>query len=330
LNAALFRKSCNASGTVTYLEFKKFWQSVYTTYFNDESIAYAILKQDNSNYLTKDDIFVAVNDVTFNHPGLEFLSSMPVFQTRYAETVVARVFYSKRQNSNSKMSLSEFKKSGFFDSLSSLERLEDVNATQDVFSYQHFYVIYCKFWELDRDHDMIIDLPCLQRYDHGSMTPAILKRVMQGCGKPLQKGSKSGVMTYEDFVWFILSAEDKRTPQAIEYWFRCLDLDGDGIISLYELSYFFEDQYERMLCSRISDAWKFEDFICSLVDLIKPKVPHHIKLQDLKNCRSSYLFFDMIFDLRKYDSYVRRIDPMFRELDDMFVDNGDGTRTKLE
>ena len=38
----------------------------------------------------------------------------------------------------------------------------------------------------------------------------------------------------------------------------------------------------------------------------------------------------MIFDLRKYDSHIRRIDPMFRELDDMYIDNHDGTRTKLE
>jgi serine/threonine-protein phosphatase 2A regulatory subunit B'' len=203
-------------------------------------------------------------DVTFNHPGLEFLGSMSVFQNRYIETVTSRLFYSKRQNWKSDFSLAEFKKSGFLECLKNLERVDDVNTTQDIFSYQHFYVIYCKFWELDRDHDMIIDLPCLMRYDGGSMTTAILKRVMEGCGKPLVKGRASKLMTYEDFIWFIMSAEDKRTPQAIEYWFRCLDIDGDGVISLYELSHFYEDQYDRMLCSRISDVWKFDDFVCSL------------------------------------------------------------------
>lgn len=25
------------------------------------------------------------------------------------------------------------------------------------FSYEHFYVIYCKFWELDKDHDFLIN-----------------------------------------------------------------------------------------------------------------------------------------------------------------------------
>lgn len=36
------------------------------------------------------------------------------------------------------------------------------------FSYEHFYVIYCKFWELDRDHDLYIDQQDLARHnDHG-------------------------------------------------------------------------------------------------------------------------------------------------------------------
>lgn len=36
------------------------------------------------------------------------------------------------------------------------------------FSYEHFYVIYCKFWELDRDHDLYIDNYDLARHsDHG-------------------------------------------------------------------------------------------------------------------------------------------------------------------
>jgi len=26
----------------------------------------------------------------------------------------------------------------------------------DYFSYKHFYVLYCRFWELDTDHDGII------------------------------------------------------------------------------------------------------------------------------------------------------------------------------
>lgn len=53
-------------------------------------------------------------------------------------------------------------------------------------------------------------------------------------------------MSYFEFVWFLLSEEDKRHPTAIEYWFRCMDLDGDGFLSMYELEYFYEEQMHRM------------------------------------------------------------------------------------
>lgn len=111
---------------------------------------------------------------------------------------------------------------------------------------------------------MTVDSASLLRYDRCAMTPAILKRVMTGAGKVSSLGRDSKLMSYEDFIWFILSVEDKRSPQAIEYWFRCLDLDGDGCISLYELQHFYEDQYDRMLTHRTADFWKFEDLICSM------------------------------------------------------------------
>ena len=50
------------------------------------------------------------------------------------------------------------------------------------------------------------------------------------------------VMEYEEFVWFILSEEDKGTLTAAEYWFRIMDRDGDGIITLEDLEFFYKEQ----------------------------------------------------------------------------------------
>lgn len=50
-----------------------------------------------------------------------------------------------------------------------LEKEEDINQVTAYFSYEHFYVIYCKFWELDRDHDLFISKTDLARHsDHGN------------------------------------------------------------------------------------------------------------------------------------------------------------------
>jgi serine/threonine-protein phosphatase 2A regulatory subunit B'' len=45
---------------------------------------------------------------------------------------------------------------------------------------------------------------------------------------------------------FCLSEEDKTTPTALEYWFRIVDIDNDGVITRYEIEYFFSQQIERM------------------------------------------------------------------------------------
>ena len=53
-------------------------------------------------------------------------------------------------------------------------------------------------------------------------------------------------MNYEDFVWFMLSEEDKTTNRSIVYWFSVIDLDGNDIITPHEMEYFYEEQVHRM------------------------------------------------------------------------------------
>lgn len=74
----------------------------------------------------------------------------------------------------------------------------------------------------------------------------IIDRIFSGCVTRGTKGHHEEKMSYTEFVWFLLSEEDKNHPTAIEYWFRCMDLDGDGYLSMYELEYFYKEQMQRM------------------------------------------------------------------------------------
>lgn len=57
---------------------------------------------------------------------------------------------------------------------------------------------------------------------------------------------------------------------SIEYWFRCMDVDGDGVLSMYELEYFYEEQCERMERMGI-EPLPFQDLLCQMLDLVKPE-----------------------------------------------------------
>ncbi|TPX45895.1 hypothetical protein SeLEV6574_g03574 [Synchytrium endobioticum] len=331
LNASLFRH-CGGERTkpVYFDAFQKSWAALASSYRGEESLAFAVLKKPANNFVEPDDFEFVVTDVVQHHPGLAFLGPLPVFQARYVETVVSRIYYSKTQNWNNRMTYAEFKQSAILNVIKNLETQDDINSTRDVFSYKHFYVIYCKFWELDTDHDMQIDRRALGRYDRSSIIPRVVSRLAEGAGRPVTGAKKATTMGYRDFIWFILSNEDKRSPQGIEYWFRVLDFDGDGLISLHELKHYWEEQHAKMIENRLADPWKFDDFVCALLDLVKPAQKHAVSLRDLKKCGSASIFFDMIFDLRKYDSFVRRIDPAWREMDDVVVMDARGRRIKLE
>ncbi|XP_039729220.1 serine/threonine-protein phosphatase 2A regulatory subunit B'' subunit beta isoform X1 [Pteropus medius] len=186
-----------------------------------------------------------------------------------------------------------------------LEEEADINQLTDFFSYEHFYVIYCKFWELDTDHDLLIDAQDLARHNDHAISTKMIERVFSGAVTRGRKVQKEGKISYADFVWFLISEEDKKTPTSIEYWFRCMDLDGDGALSMFELEYFYEEQCRR-LDSMAIEALPFEDCLCQMLDLVKPQNEGKITLHDLKSCKLANVFFDTFFNIEKYLDHEQR------------------------
>jgi serine/threonine-protein phosphatase 2A regulatory subunit B'' len=108
----------------------------------------------------------------------------------------------------------------------------------------------------------------LQEYDHGCLLPRVIQGVMQNCiyGSccfQMENGTRLKGMEYRDFVRFILATEDKLHPTAIEYWFRVLDSDGDGVLSLYEIESFHDQQNDKIV-KRSGEHWDYLDFICTM------------------------------------------------------------------
>ena len=50
---------------------------------------------------------------------------------------------------------------------------------------------------------------------------------------------------------FCLSEEDKTTDTSIEFWFRCCNLDNDGVLTLFEMEHFYREQLYRMHCLNV-------------------------------------------------------------------------------
>ncbi|KAI8336334.1 hypothetical protein BC941DRAFT_514509 [Chlamydoabsidia padenii] len=314
MNFALFRKISPQEHRITYAQFVQSWLLISKDRFDDESLFFSVLKKHQLDYLTPDDFLPVLQEIVMNHPGLQFLSDNSVFQEKYIETVICRLFYDA-DCSSGRMTLKQFRKSQFTDRVKTLGSYNELNNSFGYFSYKHFYVIYCKFWALDHDHDLKISASNLMEYNDRSLSPRIVQRIIQ-CGRMMNLGRETPTdsLSFLDFVWFLLAEVDKTSSKAIEYWFRCMDEDGDGILSSYELEQYWHEQLAQQLnynnevlgkdtsCNNEEDDLvRFDDILRQMNDLIQPQQPGQFRLTDLK--RNGYLaerFFDTFLHFNKF------------------------------
>ncbi|CAN1234023.1 Probable serine/threonine protein phosphatase 2A regulatory subunit B''delta [Linum perenne] len=158
--------------------------------------------------IPQEDFRPVLREILATHPGLEFLQT---------ETVIYRIFHYVNRSGTGHLTLKELKRSNLITAMQQVEEEEDINKVLRYFSYEHFYVIYCKFWELDSDHDFLIDKENLIRYGNHALTYRIVDRVFSQVARKF-RSKVEGKMGYEDFVYFILSEEDKSSEPGIEFW----------------------------------------------------------------------------------------------------------------
>ncbi|BDA42548.1 probable serine/threonine protein phosphatase 2A regulator [Coccomyxa sp. Obi] len=264
-----------------------------------------ILRSGDCNYIVQTDLKSMLAGILLSHPGLEFLQDTPEFQDRYAETVILRIFYCLDRSGLGRITLRDLKRGDLLSALMQLDKEDDVNKVLKYFSYEHFYVIYCKFWELDADHDFLICKEDLLRYGNHSLTYRIVDRIFSQAARPFASKTE-GKMGYEDFVYFILSEEDKTNSVSLDYWFKCIDLDCDGCLRANEMLYFYEEQLHRMECLS-QEPVLFEDVLCQMHDMVQPEMEGVFTLQDLKRqkCLAGILF-NILFNLNKFIAFETR------------------------
>ncbi|KAK8545483.1 hypothetical protein V6N12_026317 [Hibiscus sabdariffa] len=304
-STSLFKKiDVNGTGLVTRNAFVDYWINGNLLTKDMATQVYVILKKPYLKYLSQEDFKPLLQELLATHPGLEFLQSTPEFQDRYAETVIYRIYYYINRSGNGQLTLRELKRGNLIDAMLHADEEEDINKVLRYFSYEHFYVIYCKFWELDTDHDFLIDKENLIRYGNHALTYRIVDRIFSQV--PRKFTSKvEGKMGYEDFVYFILAEEHKSSEPSLEYWFKCIDLDGNGVITRNEMQFFYEEQLHRMECMA-QEPVLFEDILCQMIDMIKLENESYIMLRDLKGSKLSGNVFNILFNLNKFMAFESR------------------------
>ena len=263
-------------------------------------------------YITREHFYMLIEEVVQRHTGLEFLEHTPEFQLKYAQTVIGRIYYHVNIGANERMTCNELKNSNFLATLNLLDSECDINKIHAYFSYEHFYVIYCYFWELNSPvHDQYLDKSCLCKYDNGSLNERCIDRIVSGQCRPLLS-DQSNKLNYDDFIIFFISEIDKSSETAINYWYNCISLDSNDYLSLYEIEYFWYEQKQRIQ-QLSNETLHFTDILCQLLDALRVPVdmnnntidsstgqPLVISKSIIRNSSQSSLFFNTLVNLNKF------------------------------
>lgn len=268
--------------TVSLSAFMEYWKTELESYDNAERF-FRLVKRPDAKAIAKDDFVPFIQELLHFHPGLDFLENHEDFQRKYALTVITRIFYTVNTSRTGYLSLRELRRSNLVAEFTHVDEEEDINKVTSYFSYEHFYVMYCRFYELDADNDARLTREDLLKYADHALSETIVDRVFKVGMRAFSDGEQGGFeaegMTYPDFIYFMLSEEDKGNQASLRYWFNCLDLDGDGVLAVEDMQYFYRAQLHR-LTSLGHEPVLFEDVLCQMMDLLEPPNPHAVTISD--------------------------------------------------
>jgi serine/threonine-protein phosphatase 2A regulatory subunit B'' len=176
--------------------------------------------------------------------------------------------------------------------------MSDVNEPTSLFNYQHFYVAFCHFWDLDTDGDGLLSKDDLLKFNDGALAPIICDRLMNFAWAPRAFGP-GPLIDFRTFSYLIMCTEDKTNVTSVTFWFRLCDLDDDGVLSIDEIARLYEQQNERLAVTG-NETIPFADVFRQLIDAVRPENHAALTLADLIASRQAVLFFNTLVDLKKF------------------------------
>ncbi|XP_055930528.1 serine/threonine-protein phosphatase 2A regulatory subunit B'' subunit gamma-like isoform X2 [Argiope bruennichi] len=249
-----------------------------------------------------------LREVELENYILELIPTLPQldgletsFHSFYVCTAVRKFFFFLDPLRTNKVKIQDILACSFLDDL--LE-LRDETLPKDVqeanwFSAPSALRVYGQYLNLDTDHNGMLSKEELSRYGTGTLTPTFIERVFQECL------TYDREMDYKTYLDFVLAMENRKEPQALQYFFRLLDIEQKNYLSVFDLNYFFRAIQEQMKAHG-QEPVLFEDVKDEIFDMIKPTDPFKVTLSDLILCGQGDTVVSILIDLNGFWTYENR------------------------
>ncbi|KAK9890980.1 hypothetical protein WA026_013318 [Henosepilachna vigintioctopunctata] len=250
-------------------------------------------------YLTEVDLENYISDLLPTIPQLEGLEKS--FHSFYVCTAVRKFLFFLDTVRSCRVRILDILACSFLDELLELrdESSTKESLEQNWFSASSALRIYGHYLNLDRDHNGMLSKSELSSYGSGTLTQPFLDRVFQTC---LTYG---GEMDYKTYLDLVLALENRSEPQAIAFLFRILDIKNQRYLDSFTLNYFFRAIQDQMRAHG-AEPVSFHDVKDELFDMVRPKHPERITLEDLLMCGHGDTFISILIEFHGFWAYENR------------------------
>jgi serine/threonine-protein phosphatase 2A regulatory subunit B'' len=248
-----------------------------------------------NGYLREKDLENYIFELIPTFPQLQTLQEN--FYPFYVITAVRKFFFFLDPKRTGKIYIKNILTSPILAELYEMrqERVNPEDLAQNWFSVHSAMRVYEKYLKLDTDRNGLLRKSELIKYGWG-LSEIFIDRIFE------EYLTFEGEMDYKTFLDFVLAMENKKTPQALQYFWRILDANHKGAIDSFVINMFFRPIVQKLE----KFGFNVDDVKDEIFDIAKPKLPFAITLQDLLACGQGDIIVSMLIDAKAFYEYDQR------------------------
>ncbi|KAK8863990.1 Serine/threonine-protein phosphatase 2A regulatory subunit B'' subunit gamma [Tritrichomonas musculus] len=178
-----------------------------------------------------------------------------------------------------------------FSSSSNVSRIRN-----NPFSLKESKHIYETFIKMDSQKSGYLTINDVKETDNFLFTNAFLDRLFHNV--LTETAYNDDRFDYTSFLRFYVSLNFMKSPRSVDLFFDVADIDGDGVISNFDILYFYKEMIKESKIDK--ELHSYDRFYSELLDITKCNAKEGITKQQIYINKVGNPFFFLLFDIKTF------------------------------